>query len=125
MKYYISIISILLLFLSPNIYSQNFNKVPKKPNQGDVFCYNNETKEWTKIDSELYKIKKEGKLESLQYKLKNLNYDVDITNCIDKKTIEAFEAEKIRLKNEKKINRKSERLKQKAKRKKRQINKET
>ncbi|SHI42112.1 hypothetical protein [Algibacter luteus] len=125
MKNYISIISILLLFLSPNIYSQNFNKVPKKPNQGDVFCYNNETKEWTKIDSELYKIKKEGKLESLQYKLKNLNYDVDITNCIDKKTIEAFEAEKIRLKNEKKINRKSERLKQKAKRKKRQINKET
>ena len=125
MKNYISIISILLLFLSPNIYSQNFNKVPKKPNQGDVFCYNNETKEWTKIDSELYKIKKEGKLESLQYKLKNLNYDVDITNCIDKKTIEAFEAEKLRLKNEKKINRKSERLKQKAKRKKRQINKET
>ena len=125
MKNYISIISILLLFLSPNIYSQNFNKVTKKPNQGDVFCYNNETKEWTKIDSELYKIKKEGKLESLQYKLKNLNYDVDITNCIDKKTIEAFEAEKIRLKNEKKINRKSERLKQKAKRKKRQINKET
>ncbi|WJJ97272.1 hypothetical protein [Algibacter luteus] len=93
MKNYISIISILLLFLSPNIYSQNFNKVLKKPNQGDVFCYNNETKEWTKIDSELYKIKKEGKLESLQYKLKNLNYDVDITNCIDKKTIEAFEAE--------------------------------
>ena len=117
------ITSIILIFISLNVYSQNFKNLPENIKQGDVFCYNNETKEWTKLNSELVKIKKEGKLKTLQYKLKNLNYDIDITNCIDKKTIEAFEAEKIRLKNEKKIKRKSERLKRKAKRKKRHLSK--
>jgi len=106
-----------------NVYSQNFKDLPKNLKQGGVFCYNNETKKWTELNSELVKIKKEGKLKALQYKLKNLNYDIDITNCIDKKTTEAFEAEKIRLKNEKKIKRKSERLKRKEKRKKRHLNK--
>ena len=117
------ITSIILIFISLNVYSQNFKNLPENIKQGDVFCYNNETKEWTKLNSELVKIKKEGKLKTLQYKLKNLNYDIDITNCIDKKTTEAFEAEKIRLKNEKKIKRKSERLKRKAKRKKRHLSK--
>lgn len=112
------ITSIILIFISLNVYSQKFKGLPKKPKKGDVFCYNNKTKKWTKLNSELFKIKKEGKLKALQYKLKKLNYDVDITNCIDKKTTEAFEAEKIRLKKEKHIKRKLERLKRKAKRKK-------
>jgi hypothetical protein len=109
------ILSIILIFISLNVYSQTSTNFPKNAKKGYIFCYNNETKEWTKINAELLKIKKEGKLEAFQYKLKNLKYDVDITNCIDKKTTEAFEAEKERLKNKKKDNRKTRRLKRKKK----------
>jgi len=116
MKSYNLIISALLIFISLNINSQNQRKLPNNSKAGDIFCYNSKTGEWSKVNAELYKIKKEGKLEALQYKLKNLNYDVDITNCIDKKTTEAFVAEKLRLRNEKKIKRKTERLKLKEKR---------
>ncbi len=106
------LISIVTIFISLNLYSQDIN-LPKNAKKGDTFCYNKETNEWTKINPELYKLKKEGKLEALQYKLKNLNYDVDITNCIDTKTVNAFEAEKYRLKNKKKMKRKNKRLKRK------------
>ena len=115
------ITSIILIFISINTYSQSSSNTSKKNKNEYTFCYNDETKEWTKVNSELYNLKKEGKLEALQYKLKNLNYDVDITNRIDKNTTEAFEAEQIKLKNKKK----SERFKRKEKRKNKRLKKKT
>ena len=104
--------SIFIIFISLNIFSQSAN-LPKNAKKGDTFCYNKETNEWTKISPELYKLKKQGKLEALQYRLKELNYDIDITNCIDHKTVKAFEAEKYRLRKQKKNKRKMDRLKKK------------
>ena len=105
--------SVILLFATVTIQAQSTSK--KGATSKYVMCYDETTHKWTKIDAELFKIKKEGKLKGLQYKLRALNYDVAITNVIDDKTIHAFEAEKLRLKNLKKTKRKLARLKRKKK----------
>ena len=113
------IINFVLIFISFSVYAQQINNLPKGAKAGDLYCYNYKTVKWTKVNADLAKIVKEGKLKALQYKLKNLNYDVDITNCIDDKTTKAFEEEKRRLRNVKKDKRKLDRLQRKEKRLKR------
>ena len=109
------IILLFTFFFIVNINSQDLN-LPKNPNQGDVFCKIKDTDEWVKINPKLAKIIKDGKLVGLQYKLKNLNYDIDITNCIDHKTIKAFNTEGKKIKNKNKLKRKEQRLKRKKER---------
>jgi len=50
--------------------------------------------------------------------LKNEGYDVDVTGCIDAKTVNSFEANELRLKSLKKEARKEARLQRKKVRKK-------
>jgi N-acetyl-anhydromuramyl-L-alanine amidase AmpD len=92
MKYLL--LSLFLAFFTLTSYSQN-----AKP--GTVYCYNKNTGELVKINAELVAIMKARKVKGLQYQLKGFGYDVDVTGCIDKKTIKAFEANKKRLKKQK------------------------
>lgn len=113
------ILTLIILSFSIHVSSQNLNTIPKGK-KGDVFTYNDKTGKWSKLnklETELFKIHKEGNLKALQYKLINLNYDVEVTNSIDDKTIKAFEAEKLKQKNKKKNERKLKRLKRKKERK--------
>jgi hypothetical protein len=105
---------ITLLIISLNINAQvELNDFPKNYKSGNCYMKNLNDSKWILIDCELANLLKNKELKSLQYKLKNLGYDIETSGCIDEKTILAFEKEK----KQKKIRARNE-LREKRKRKK-------
>ncbi len=114
-KYIIAIILFSCFFTS---YSQNKNSRKKSKDYVTYMCMKIDTMGktiWEKkvIDKKLLALQKEGKLEGIQYQLKDKGYDVDITGCLDKKTIKAWDENKINEKKAKKIAKKKRRIKHK------------
>jgi len=108
------LLALFLVFFTLTSYSQN----PSQQKVGDVYFRHKDTGELIKINSKLWKIQKAGNVKELQIQLKNEGYDVDITGCIDAKTVNSFEANELRLKSLKKEARKEARLQRKKVRKK-------
>jgi len=90
-----SIFTLLIFTFSLNVFSQmELKDFQKQPKTGECYTKIPSDSTWVLIDCELGDIFKNKELKPLQYKLKNLGYDIDISDCIDKKTILAFEEEK-------------------------------
>ena len=91
----IQIITFLILTSSLSITAQvELKDFPNKPKTGDCYIKRPNDSKFVKISCELAKINKNRETKALQYKLKNLGYDVDIHGILDDKTIKAFELEK-------------------------------
>jgi len=104
----------ILFIYSFNSYSQNKKSRKKSKDYVTYMCMKTDTTGktiWEKkvIDKKLLALKKEGKLEGIQYQLKDKGYDVDITGCLDKKTIKAWDENKISEQKKKQIAKKKRR----------------
>lgn len=94
-KHIYRIITILIFTFNLNVLAQmEIKDFPKKPKTGDCYIKMLNDSKWILIDCKLAKLNKNKGIEALQYKLKNLGYNIGINGCIDKKTIFAFEKEK-------------------------------
>ena len=107
--------SILIVFLlfSNGILAQGFD-LPKNPKPGNCYirCYDDDRlSDWKIIDCKFGEMVKDSiKLKTIQIKLHNLGYGVDINSKLDCKTIDAYNQylidEKKRLKQKRKKQRK-------------------
>ncbi|WP_298762012.1 hypothetical protein [uncultured Psychroserpens sp.] len=103
MKNIIKIFLVTLLTFTSQLNAQNYD-FPKNPKPGKCYeqCFDYDKKfEWKEVDcdklatqknektnEELIKCEQEKiKMEKYQEKLKTLGYDIDITGCVDNKTI--------------------------------------
>ena len=113
------IVAIILFSCSFTSYSQNKKSKKNSNKYTTLYCQKKNattgksTLEKLVVDKELLAILKEGKIKGMQYQLKDKGYDVDITGCLDKKTIKAWDENKINEKKAKKIAKKKRRNKHK------------
>jgi len=110
-KHYIFLFLILGIIFPTQAQKRNF---PKNSKPGDCYWTPDkkvENAKFIKIDCYLMFLSRK-EINALQYKLKNNNYPVEVTECLDKATIDAYELYK-------KDQKKALRQKRKQKRKKR------
>ena len=114
MKVLLSSCFLIVSFLFSNgIIAQDID-LPKNPRPGKCYirCYDNDKlSEWKTMDCKFGRMVKDSiKLKTMQIKLHNLGYDVDLNSKLDCKTIDAYNLylidEKKRLKQKRKNKRK-------------------